>query len=176
MTLIVITGPLSVGKTTVQNQLADAVGAFVVPSYTSRTVEHGERDVIHCPVDELMARAQAGELIAPMYFGTSYYAWNRYHLEHYTNVSDLAVLNARPYTTLLLNSLLPNCIAVMLDAPEPVLRSRRRARAAIRDKDDDAALRQEQDDIECRAYRPLFRTVIRSDDLAAQAIVDTLLD
>ena len=122
----------------------------------------------------LMAGAQAGQLIAPMYFGNSYYAWKRYHLEHYTSVADLAVLNARPYTTLLLNSLLPNCVPVMLDAPEPVLKSRRLARAALRDKDDDAALRQEQDDIECRAYRPLFRTVIRSDDLAVQAIVDAL--
>lgn len=172
MTLIILTGRLGVGKSTVQTSLLELYGVSVVNSYTTRPTSAGDPGVVHIEPIEFMVMHSEGRLCAPIRFGGDWYGWMSSDIvTATTNRAFKASVTARPYTALLLGSVLQNCLVVHLAVEEEELSKRRSLRASERDTGPIASSRLAADDAEFVAYETLLPDQVRADSEAASWIM-----
>lgn len=168
MRLLVISGRLGAGKTTILRALSNDYAVTVPMTTTTRSVSPTDVSLLHCERDEFIRRVQSAELHMPMISGGHIYAWSTDQFNLLREGDRLAV-STRPYTALALESLVPGTLAVWLDVDEPTRLTRLSAREELRDIDDRGSRARTTFDIEDAAYSDLFTTHISaSPHLAAE--------
>jgi len=171
VTLVVLTGRIGVGKSTIQQSLLEC-GLPIIVTYTTRLVSAEEVGMSHLPANQFMDEVTSGTLCAPMAFGGQWYGWPRDpFLAAAGGRESNASVTARPYTALLLGSVLNHCRVILLTADSDELERRRANRSALRDLDDSARARLEADEREFTAYGGLFKTRVDSGPNAAGTIM-----
>jgi guanylate kinase len=163
---VLLSGLTGVGKSTLQDALLRA-GCWTPKLVTTRNTEDTERSIVeHLPHSELLLQLQAGELVAPVFFGGSLYAWPRSDFDRLRTNPSGAVVSARPYTALLLSATNPKLIPIWLDLGEDERLQRLTKRDNARDKDASVVAQRLSKDTEDLLYRELFPVRIRSDGSA----------
>lgn len=175
MTLVVLTGRIGVGKSTTQQNLLLEFGLPIIMTYTTRHVSAEEVGMSHLPPKQFTDAVASGSLCAPMAFGGQWYGWPRDRfLAAAGGRESNASVTARPYTALLLGSVLNHCQVILLTTDPDELARRRATRSALRDLDDSARARLEADEQEFTAYGDLFRTRVDAGPKAAATIIGGL--
>lgn len=168
MRVVILTGPLGVGKTYLQQRLRQR-GFWSPDTVTTRAVADSERETQHVAWDHFRQGVTSGEFVLPATFGGAWYAWRREELDKLADSSDaLAVANVRPYTALTLSILLPAARPVWLWLTERELQDRRGTRKAERDTNDERLAA----DVADRAYEALFADRVRADEGAEETILN----
>jgi guanylate kinase len=130
---VILTGPLGVGKSSLQANLVDNLGFWCPQTITTRTVSCSERWYAHVDAQEFLKNAREGKYVCPYYFAGQWYAWVAEDVFRLQVDAKWAVINVRPYTALLLGSLVRSLKPVWLWLEPEELRARLRARNATRD-------------------------------------------
>jgi guanylate kinase len=168
---LALTGLTGAGKSTLQRLLLER-GCWSPHLYTSRTVEQHERDATsHVDRDDLVGGVQRGNYVAAMIFADEVYTWSAADFQRLRVDSAGVVLNARPYTALLLAVAVPRLVPVWLDLDEDERFSRLQDRGESRDTDPVRLLRRKNQDAEDLAYRALFAVRVVSDDSALDKLI-----
>lgn len=176
MPLIVITGPMGAGKTTVQRQLVEGHGARPVVSYTTRNVEPDEFATVQLDQTTLEAGVRDGSLLAPFHLAGAFYVWDRGEFERAVHGPATFVTTARPYTALLLASIGSGALPIFLTVDDVTLRQRRELRAEHRDTNPDTAQhRRRADAEEIGVFQRFFRHQVPADSDAPDRISEILL-
>jgi guanylate kinase len=167
---IALSGLTGSGKSTLQAQLL-AGGCWSPRLHTSRPVGREEGDsTAHVERETLIEGVRSGDFVAPLLFAGEIYTWSKQDFDRLRAMPAGVVLNARPYTALLMSMVTPGLVPVWLDLDEDTRRERLKRRGEVRDTDVlQVARRREQDD-EDVSYRDLFAVQIRSDDSALDAL------
>ncbi len=165
-----ITGGLGAGKTTVQRRLVSEFDFWTPRTLTTRSTEASETELEQISHGRFLRLAGSGDIVLPCYFGGIWYGWLRADIERLREGDGRAVLNVRPYTALLLGTLVSGVLPVWLLATNEEMTSRRRRRGELRDLAGMEERRAERD-AEDSAYRELFRYRVR----ASPSVYDELL-
>jgi len=167
MRVLILTGPLGVGKSFLQERLRDQ-GYWCPNTITTRTVASGEVGLEHLDLSDFRAAVAEDEVVLPAKFGESWYGWRRETLHRLADDSnDYAVVNVRPYTALTLATLLPSACSVWLWLTPDELSNRIAKRSVERDQAIERATADEAD----ASYEELFHRRVYADDTALQELL-----
>lgn len=169
---LLLTGPTGVGKSTAQLRLRSEHGFWTPRTCTTRGVGTADLDFDHVPEPEFLRRAKAGDIVLPARFGSAWYGWSREELSLLRSAPGRAALNVRPYTALILQAALDDCIGVWLTLDDEELAGRRAGRREARDIDFELRARREAQDKEDLTYKACFAHVFMADD----TLIDRLLE
>jgi guanylate kinase len=161
---VILTGPLGVGKTHALRVLTTSHGFWTPRELTTRPVDTGSTSHGHVSEDSFIQRAKEGDIVMPAHFAGQWYGWPRSDFERLLSADGLAALDVRPYTALILASVIETFKAIWLWAAPDVLMQRRLSRRELRDQDEAFRAYREQQDAYDAAYERLFKTKIRADE------------
>ncbi len=160
---VIITGPLGVGKTTIQRELVEDFGFWTPTTVTTRLLENEEKYMRSVSADEFSSGVVNGHLLLPIIFANAMYAFEFNDFQRINGNSaqdDVVVLNVRPYTALVISAFVPSLVPIWLKVPDDEELERRRLdRNAIRDNSSNGMLRNSQDHIDT-TYSSFFKETV----------------
>jgi guanylate kinase len=171
MTVVILTGPLGVGKTSLQRRLQAEHGFWSPTTHTTRPVDLHEVDLRSCDLPEFETAVRQGSLVMPAQFAGNWYAWDSNALDRMRQPDAKTVVNVRPYTGLVLAALLPRCVPCWLWVDAHELARRRTSRGEQRDTTSEARAARERADETDRRYEYLFPHRVCSDERALDIIL-----
>lgn len=165
---VLLSGLTGVGKTTIQNALLER-GCWAPVLFTTRTVggEEGP-NVVAMSREQFIAGVVKGDLVVPTIFGGEMYGWTAEDLGRLRSSPGGAVISVRPYTALLLATLLDGLLPVWLFVPEADRQARLTRRRSARDRDLGLSGARMARDAEDAAYADLFGIRVLADNSAVQ--------
>jgi len=172
---LILTGALGAGKTTAQDILVRQHGFWTPVTVTTRETSKVEAYVAHVALDDFIAGVIDKKYVLPAKFGTEWYAWTAADFSRLLHDHAApSVVNVRPYTALLLASLVSTLLPVWLWIDPDELARRISTRGAARDLESSARKERARQDMEDKAYEVLFRFRLRSDEHLVNSLLNLL--
>lgn len=132
---LVISGQLSVGKSTLVKHLIEQTQLRPVRSVVTRKLERGEEsEYVHCSASEFVQSCRERTIVLPFHFGGTWYGFRKDDWDEAIKSRGSGfVFNVRPYLGLVIASVLADVRPVWLYIDEEERQRRLRARSAQRD-------------------------------------------
>jgi guanylate kinase len=176
MTVVILSGPLGVGKSSLQRRLQAEYGFWTPTTHTTRPVGASESDLRFCDLASFEDAVRRGAFVMPSQFASNWYAWDAESLHRMRDIVTATVVNVRPYTGLVLAALLTQCVACWLWIDEDELSRRRSTRGEERDISVEMRLARERADETDRRYERFFPYRVRCDADALRVILTLAQD
>lgn len=135
---LVISGQLSVGKSTLVKHLITQAQLRLVRSVVTRNLEPGEEtEYVHSGADEFVQSCRERTIVLPFHFAGTWYGFRKDDWDEAIRSKGSGfVFNVRPYLGLIIASVLTDVRPVWLYVDEEERQRRLRARSAQRDLSD----------------------------------------
>ncbi len=158
---VVISGHLGSGKTTLERYLVQKHNFLQPDIFLTRNIDDNmDRHISHVSCEEFFELFQENVVSMPMCFGENWYGYSRKSIMKALNCDSKFVFNVRPYTGLLLKSILDGCVSVWVHADKETRVDRIENRSEMKDTQEK---RMELDENES-VYKSLYDFVFESTD------------